>query len=158
MPIAAPTEEELFPGAVARSLTPASAGVLYNAGVADEGATEYAGTSGHSSSVLYLSTTQSAAEAYATAAAYKAGEDATSRLRAFKLAKPIDVLWVHAGNVWMDDEEEAFLVESAAYDGIAQHDGKGNLTELTVKSPFPVVRVADVAKTWAAFVDLCVVP
>lgn len=55
----------------------------------------------------------------------------------------------------MDTAEENALLGATAFEAIAQHDTSGSLTELVLRSPYPVVAVADIAKAWASLTDLC---
>jgi len=140
-----------------KKLEISTAGILYNAGKAKPGEIEYQGTTRHnqpSNRLLYLSASQSVAEAYASASAVIA--DSETRIRTFKLERPIKVIWVSAHDVFMGPLEEKFLVNSKTIEGIAQHNNQGDLIELTLRYPYPIVQLNDVAKVWVGFVDLCI--
>lgn len=102
---------------------------------------------------MYLSRDETVSRAYAKAASYTLNKKSSARLRTVRLSKPISVLWVNARNVFMDDEAEEFLIESD-YDGIAQCDDKGALTELALRpqAKYPITLVRD--KAAAAFIDM----
>jgi len=142
--------DALFPGATLKVLSQRDVGLLYNAGVADEGEVHYAGTT-HDKPLLYCGTKPEVADAYGNSAAFRHG--AQARVRTFRLVRDINAIWVRADNCFMTEEEEGFLLNHNDIDAVAQYDSDANLTELCVK-PACVERVADFAKVWrGAFVD-----